>query len=708
MKMKTSKLLELLLALSIIPMLLIPLTAQVFAVSIPPVTPMSPGGPQNPTVDPILWETGGEAAAATLAWNPEWLKLCTKTQIHSQTTIIVQGQDVYHQNVEAKVVIPAGTDESKYFILNDTHSTPPWPVTFAKITGIFQQNGTHCNAVEILTHNNSLQQYIGRYTTSGLFKAGVGPSPWLSTAQYLVATGPHTYPDWQGGGYLPTPHPTATYQNVPVEPVNPEPLKIVTNWIDNDQDAQIDPGELHGVGAPGAVVWIEGLDENGNPLIVGTTITDTINEVNAGAHTWSTVCKVWGGGNDEYYIFTHPMRERALFKYFIRIDHMNIYPECYDILANPDQVSGAYPGATNITVALVDADNHLVHAPVRIIAGPGPYAEIRNVTVNFMTTGGKIQPSYEVQIPPCHITATVNLTADTNARTIKVTANANVPPCQSDSVQSEPLSLFAWTELTFDGINSVQVSHVVVHTMMWGWETWNWNGTVMFKKGPDPVTGSGPVPPKPPLPEWLGGPWANSSKPPYKLDGPIYEVMIPLYPGCNLISIPVHPYLCNTYFCEAYGGHGIPMELLFGKTSATDTIEAIWWFNESGMWETYIPGVTTGKNFTDGIGYWVKAEKPCTLEISGVEMENAPFTPPEYPVRESWNLMGVTSIRGVLIDDYLQCLSAGNVKLYGAVWVYYSYSGTWIRNPPWGLWPGEAFWVYYKANDVLDNPTIAP
>jgi hypothetical protein len=423
---------------------------------------------------------------------------------------------------------------------------------------------------------------------------------------------------------------------------------------------------------------------------------------------------VWGGSGDQYYIFTHPAPERALFEYFIRIDHMNIYPECYDILANPDAVDSTHPGATNITVALVDADGHFVHAPWSIIADPqyggqnGWYAKIRNVTVNFMTSGGKIQPSYNVQIPPCHITATVNLTADTNARTIKVTADANVPPCQSDSVQSEPLSLFAWTELTFDGINSVKVSSVKVHPMMWGWETWNWNGTVFFKKGPDPVTGQGPVPPKPPLPEWLGGPWANSTKAPYKLDGPIYEVMIPLYPGCNLISIPVHPYLCNTYFCEAYGGQGIPMELLFGKTSATDTIEAIWWLNSTGGWETYIPGVTTGKNFTDGLGYWVKAEKPCTLEISGVEMENAPFKPPEYTVRVSWNLMGVTSIHGVTIDDYLQCLSTGSVKLYGAVWVYYAWAGVWVRNPPWGLYPGEAFWVYYKNNTLLANPTIAP
>jgi hypothetical protein len=700
--MKISKLLELLLALSIIPALVIPVFNVALAVDIPPANPMTPGGPQNPSVDPISWEIGGQAALDTLPWNPEWLKLYTETVIHSETTIIVQGLDTYYQNVEAKVVIPAGTDQSKFFVLNDTHSTPPYPVTFAKITGIFQQNGTHCNAIKILTHNSTWQQYIGRYTVGAGFRAGVGPSPWPSTQQYLIAVGAHTMTPYY--------HPTATYQNVPVEPVNPEPLKIVTNWQDLDSDAQIDDNELGIVQDPGTVIWIEGLDEHGVKMIVGTTINSNFNLVDAGHHTWSTVCKVWGSGQDQYYIFTHPMPQRPLFKYFIRIHHMSIEPLCYDILANPDAYLGTYPGVTNITVALRDVDDHLVHAPTldTIQTDPKwpPYATLkRNVTINFYTSGGKIQPSYDVNIPGCHVTATVNLTADTNARTIKVTADANVPPCLSaGGLISEPLNLVAWTELTFDGINSVPTGGVKIHPMEWGWETWNWNGTTMYDDW------SGFAPPKPPLPEWLGGPKPTSLTPPWKLDGPIYEIQITLYPGCNLISIPVHPFLCNTYWCEAWGGQGIPMDLLFGKTSATDTIEVIWWYDaDTGTWDNYVPGVSANKNFTDGIGYWIKAEKPCTLEISGVEMENAPFVPPEYPIYDSWNLLGYTSLTwGMQIDEYLECLSAGSVKLYGPVWTYYAHNGRWFRNPPWGLNPGEAFWVYYKPNDILDDPTIAP
>jgi hypothetical protein len=218
------------------------------------------------------------------------------------------------------------------------------------------------------------------------------------------------------------------------------------------------------------------------------------------------------------------------------------------------------------------------------------------------------------------------------------------------------------------------------------------------------------APPKPPLPEWLNGPKAGSLLPPWKLDGPIYEVEIPIYPGCNLISSPVYPILCNNYYSEAWGGHGIPMDLLFGMTSATDTIEAIWWYNSSKMWDMYIPGVTaapSGKNFTDGVGYWIKAEKPCTLEISGVEMENAPFVPREYPVLPSWNLMGITTIHEINTTEYLGSLKIDGEQFYGPVWVYDAQYGAWHKNPA-TLWPGFGIWMYYKNNTILSNPTVAP
>jgi hypothetical protein len=256
------------------------------------------------------------------------------------------------------------------------------------------------------------------------------------------------------------------------------------------------------------------------------------------------------------------------------------------------------------------------------------------------------------------------------------------------------MNMFAWTEVTFDGINSVlYTGSWPIHAMTWGYTTWYRNGTLI-------TTDTRNVPPKP----WL--PWTNET---WKFDGPIYEVMIPLYVGCNLISVPVHPFICNTYFCEAWGGDGIPMDLLFGNTSAIDCIEAIWWYDNVGkVWSYYIPETGAGAGFfKDGIGYWIKAEKPCTLEISGVEMENAPFTPPEYPVAASWNLMGVTSIRGIDTSEYLEALSVGDLKFWGPVWVYYAKWGKWVRNPAM-FWPTEAFWMYYKDNSLLTAPTLAP
>jgi hypothetical protein len=156
------------------------------------------------------------------------------------------------------------------------------------------------------------------------------------------------------------------------------------------------------------------------------------------------------------------------------------------------------------------------------------------------------------------------------------------------------------------------------------------------------------------------------------------------------------------------------MDLLFGKTSALDSIEAIWWIDpiddppteplvEKVAWHVYIPGIPDPTAFfRDGIGYWIKAEKACTLELSGVAMENAPFTPCEYPVHHSWNLMGITSICPIPTDEYLESLAtdthAGSVSIasaVGPIWVYDAPSRTWTRDPDC-LWPTQGFWMNYK------------
>jgi hypothetical protein len=273
--------------------------------------------------------------------------------------------------------------------------------------------------------------------------------------------------------------------------------------------------------------------------------------------------------------------------------------------------------------------------------------------------------------------------------------DANVPADDWAEYHRPPANLRAWIELTFDGINSVFHEGLPIHTLMCGYND---------SAGVD-VEMAAPF--RQWLPPELGGPQPDG----IKLDGPLYEVMIPLQVGCNLISSPVYPMLGTNHYDL---GLGIPMEQLFGYTSATDTIEAIWWYDAgSKTWNHYIPLVDgktpQGKYFTDGVGYWIKAEKPCTLELSGVVMENAPFVPAEYPVYHSWNLMGFTSVVPMLTSDYLESLATGPgtypsgsiASAVGPIWRYDAVARTWIRNPAM-LWPTEAFWMNYKLGGTAD------
>lgn len=680
---KKSTVLILLLALSMISM--IPVLSMKPVVAEPVTYPITTPYP-NAEHQIVEWYMpSGHDAYLTLLPNPEYLRLKTETPVVTDTTIIVQGKDTYGQNIEATVFINGthdthspyyiGPEES--FIFNDTHSG--MPVAFAEITGIFQQNGTHNDRFSIWTQpeyfgtdRSILEEYLGQYhkTEDPAWKPGQYLWEYAAGTKYLVAHGEGT---------------TATLQDVPVEPSNPDPLKILINWHESDHDLYPDPSELYPTKSDqkatlNAWLWIEGLDQKGNKIAYNFTIKigDSIIAEDCD-HSWSSICKVKSNATDSYYIFTHPKDSRQLFWYTILIDHITIHPDCYDILAYPYNTTATeYPGVTNITVALRDHDGNLVHAKNPIV-------------VNFATSGGKIQPSSDVWINPCNITAMANITADTNARTVNVTADANVPECD----YAPEMNLFAWTEMTFDGINSVKIDDSTprIHMMWWGWRSWN--GTAWFS------TFNGPVPPKPWLPEWLGGPAPDG----IKLDGPIYEVMIPLYVGCNLISCPVHPMLCTEYYCEAYptatNCQGIPMSLLFGNTSATTCIEAVWWYDSLGTWHHYIPGVDgAGDYFTDGVGYWIKAEKTCTLEISGVLMENGPFTPPTYTLTaQSWNLMGVTSINAMSTKDYLESINSGDpsyISAAGPVWVYDARWGVWYRNPTL-LYPTLGFWIYNKV-----------
>lgn len=630
---------------------------------------------------------------------PEFLKLTVEAAVPviTPTTITIQGTDALGQPIRAQVFIPGTSlvpiEQETEYVFIDPHSG--CPVAFSGITSIIQQGGTDGNKFLISTVPESefftqlpftpgvefvpapyFEQYMGEYELQVQQQTGQGWQPGIYKWDKVYD---RTLPYWitMGIGISPL------HISFPFEPLLPEPITVYVNW--HDQNHDLVPKDSF-MGIPddfGAVhagtIYIEGLNARGEKLI----LSHTFNAGDLPYYTWDCLCeidKMWGGSqSDSYYVFTTPPRTVDLFYYFISIDHLTIHPESYDILAYPNEA-----GTTEITVALRDVDGNLVNW-----GGTFANATFSRIFLSFYSSGGHIFPSYDIWIGEEECVAHVHILADTNPRTIKVVCDANVPQVdKGDHLFHNQLNLMTWTEMTFDGVNLVPpTAPWPIHTLVWGYD--DAQGT--------PFTLNAPA--EPALPPELGGPALDGMK----LDGPIYEITINLYPGCNLISSPVY----LLFGPRQYALPGIPMGWLFGMTSARDCIEAVWWY-EDGKWMSYIPlrdnTEGDGPYFTDGVGYWIKAEKPCVLEISGVAMENAPFTPKEYPVHHSWNLMGFTSIGQMNTADYLESLATGTsatgpiASAVGPIWTYDAKSRSWTRDPAM-LWPTNAFWMNYKLPD---------
>lgn len=558
--------------------------------------------------DPVLvWLSGGDGVHDTLTWNPEWLKARVVHHVSHDTWIHVLGKDTYGQNVEAKAFIPACTGPEETFDLIDVHSGDP--VTFAKITDVYQQGGEHCNVFEIHT------------------KPCTELETWLGTYHPPVYT-PQLDPVW------------------PVEPCNPEPIKVVVNWVDKDGDGQpdldADPTEFPTPPTVNSTIVIKGLDENGEELEVTIFVPAGARIVNVGPvpiHTWSVVCTLMEGeGGITYDIFTEPMDQRAMLKYMIRVHDIEIEADPINILADGNATS-------TITVYLVDIDGHEVHWTV-----DDPAWDIRAqpAEVNVAASGGEVDPSLDIKIIGCETHAHTTLTSDTNPRIVKVSVLVILPKVERDNkIVHRHRQISGYIEVCFDGINSVpyhkewEIVELVVKT-----------GRTCAKR--DAVF------------RRLEG--ARGGK-------------------CNLISIPVVP-------DERLTWDMLPCASQCLMSVATYRADL-------GVWLYY--DYTTGTGdiipIVDGWAYWVKAEKDCTLVISGRHHgqydPNTGFgTPPSYPMAMGWNFVGVTSSKWILTEDYLESLKdlgLGAPWLWGPVWVYRN--GKWWRNPS-ELKPTEGVWVF--------------
>jgi len=640
----------------------------------------------NPSPYPNIVTWLNTTAEASLWTNPEWLTCQCISPVITNTWITVEGKDTYGQNIEATAFFAPTVNEIFAPFLDPTSGQP---VAFAQITGIYQKNGSDNERFQVFTQPVSFEQYLGQYHSP--------PGPYTGWLPGQYSYGATYNPSVYGGlgtkylvGNGTVQKPKIATSPFQVEPANPDPLKVYINWHETDGDLLPDAGDTYIKPASGNFwIMIVGLDERGAPLIVNMTVPQGVQWFpvpTPNGHTWSAVCMVYGNGPDSYYILTEPAEQWALFTYTLLIDHIAIQPCSYDVIANP-KLDQAH---TVVVVTLMDRDGNMINAPY---GSP--------IDVNFATTGGTIAPASDVWIEPGYAQNCSFLCADTNPRTINVTAFALIPAIVG---YHKALDCFAWTEMTFDGVSSYGTLWTTIHTLMWGWNTWNYTSggqlcTIVS-------TFTGPVPPKPTTMTISG----EFDEPGYVSDGPIYEVMIPLYPGCNLISSPVHPLLVG----EPNNLDGIPLSYLFNNSAL---IKAVWYY-EGNTWEVYIPGVSTTGYFEDGFGYWVYATQQCTIEISGVVNDNGLVpsgglngpNPAAYELEPfSWNLVGFTSITPMSISNYLESLNTGTsttgattLSAVGPVWTYYAYADMWFRDPSWGLYPGYGFWVYNK----LDTPLI--
>jgi hypothetical protein len=641
----------------------------------------------NPSPNPNIIAWYNYTAYAAMYTNPEFMQVECGASVPTTTLLTLEGTDTYGANIEATAVIPAGSQEQMFGFV-DNHTGTPEPVAFRTVTGIYQNDGSDNVQFTIFTEPFPFKQYLGQ------FHAGVGIySAWLPGQYYFGAENAPTVYGPAGREYLVSTGTAQSYveaQNYPVEPANPDPICVYVNWHQLDGNLSPDSHASYPSTSKAGSYWISivGLDERGAPMIVNMTIPVGVNWFpvpTPGGHTWSAVCMVNGNGPDSYYIFTNPQQpQEQLFTYTLLIDHITIQPCSYDIIANQTYFPEA--SETAVTVTLMDKDGN------QICAGTGSPVE-----VNFATTGGEIDPSESVYIEPDYSQTSSYLCADTNPRTINVTALALVPAC----TYHKALDCFAWTEMTIDGVSSVPTQWTTIHTLMWGWNSWNL--TSLGQLCTLISSYIGPVPPKPTTKNTILLTEEKYTMP--ILDGPVYEVMIPLFAGCNLISCPVHP------VWDFIGEYlpGIPMNLVFNST----LIQSVWWYNETG-WQEYIPGVTNCTQwdvFEDGRGYWVYAKESCTIEVSGVVWDDV-LTPsggvnivneletqyilPAY----SWSLVGLTSITPMSINSYLESTNGGatvTLSAAGPVWTYYAYIDTWFRDPSWGLYPGYGFWVFNKT-----------
>ena len=176
---------------------------------------------------------------------------------------------------------------------------------------------------------------------------------------------------------------------------------------------------------------------------------------------------------------------------------------------------------------------------------------------------------------------------------------------------------------------------------------------------------------------------------------------VPLYPGWNLISLPLIP--------EDTG-----IERVLADTA--DNVAILWQYDGgTGRWLWYVPGhvQSTLTTLQDGVGYWVRMIASDTLRFVGREVP----MPRQYDLVEGWNLVGFTSMNALHHSAYLRDLYTEEVPGYRIIWgrdaaeakyfqsALYHPSFGWFDEARGGkLEPGHGYWLWAAEGGTVVIP----
>jgi len=175
---------------------------------------------------------------------------------------------------------------------------------------------------------------------------------------------------------------------------------------------------------------------------------------------------------------------------------------------------------------------------------------------------------------------------------------------------------------------------------------------------------------------------------------------IELYPGWNLISLPLIP--VNSSIEAVLSGM---------DPDYTEVVEVVWAYDAAtSKWHFYSPNVPVSDltEMVDGKGYWIYLKEPAKLIIEGYEMPPEPgVTPPVYHLYKGWNLIGFKSTEPMPASEYLAGVANKYVIVFG--WDNADKSWSTVAFPAGSpaidenLVPGRGYWIF-----MLEEGDIVP